>query len=314
MPQPDFALGAGTRWFLTGGGGQLATAFESLLEGEVFVAREASLDLRDAAAVRGRRARLPPRRRAAHRRLHRRRRRRGATRARPRAVNVLGTRHLVAAVHGTHAQVVSFSTDYVFDGRKGAPYVEHDEPAPAERLRAHQARSGARDARLAARHRDPHGVAVLDDRAELRQDDPGGGARARRRAPAGRPAEPLRVVDDQVGSPTYAGHLAACRRSKRCRAASGRGSTTWPAAAPASWCELAREVVALAGLAVAVEPITTAQAGRPAPRPAFSALASERRHSAAARLARRRGGRRRRTARARSEGRRAAARRGERRL
>ena len=43
-----------------------------------------------------------------------------------------------------------------------------------------------------------------------------------------------------------------------------------------SWCELAREVVALAGLAVAVEPISTAQAGRPAPRPAFSALASER--------------------------------------
>ena len=43
-----------------------------------------------------------------------------------------------------------------------------------------------------------------------------------------------------------------------------------------SWCELAREVVQLAGLDVAVEPITTAELDRPAPRPAFSALASER--------------------------------------
>ena len=43
-----------------------------------------------------------------------------------------------------------------------------------------------------------------------------------------------------------------------------------------SWLELAREVVQLAGIAVAVEPITTAELGRPAPRPPFSALASER--------------------------------------
>jgi len=43
-----------------------------------------------------------------------------------------------------------------------------------------------------------------------------------------------------------------------------------------SWCELAREVVALAGLPVEVAPITTAQADRPAPRPAFTALTTER--------------------------------------
>jgi dTDP-4-dehydrorhamnose reductase len=43
-----------------------------------------------------------------------------------------------------------------------------------------------------------------------------------------------------------------------------------------SWHEFAREVVTLAGIAVDVEPITTAELGRPAKRPAFSALASER--------------------------------------
>jgi dTDP-4-dehydrorhamnose reductase len=103
-------------------------------------------------------------------------------------------------------------------------------------------------------------------------------AAARERAavrPAGRPAEPLRVVDDQVGSPTNADHLAACVLDAL-QGGLGPGLFHMAGGGACSWCELAREVVALAGLAVAVEPITTAQAGRPAPRPAFSALASER--------------------------------------
>ena len=40
------------RWFVTGAGGQLATAFARLLEGEVFLSREEALDIRDADAVR----------------------------------------------------------------------------------------------------------------------------------------------------------------------------------------------------------------------------------------------------------------------
>ena len=55
-----------------------------------------------------------------------------------------------------------------------------------------------------------------------------------------------------------------------------------------SWCELAREVVELAGIDVEVEPITTAEAGRPAPRPAFSALVTRAAHPATAALGRRR--------------------------
>ncbi|MGZ4198567.1 MAG: SDR family oxidoreductase, partial [Thermoleophilia bacterium] len=118
-----------TRWFLTGGGGQLATAFEGVLDGDVFVAREEYLDLRDAAAVATAvRAYRPDvvLHTAAYTDVD------GAERheSAARAVNVLGTRHVIEAVRGTHAQVVSFSTDYVFDGHKGAAYVEHDEPHP----------------------------------------------------------------------------------------------------------------------------------------------------------------------------------------
>ncbi|HMK91611.1 MAG TPA: sugar nucleotide-binding protein, partial [Thermoleophilia bacterium] len=117
------------RWLLTGGGGQLATALEPLLDGEIFVAREEALDLRDgravAAVVRGFEPDIVLHT-AAFTDVD------GAERdeATAYAVNALGTRHLVEAVRGTHTQVVSFSTDYVFDGAKGAPYVEHDEPDP----------------------------------------------------------------------------------------------------------------------------------------------------------------------------------------
>ena len=87
----------------------------------------------------------------------------------------------------------------------------------------------------------------------------------------GERGEPLRVVDDQVGSPTYAGHLAAAV-DEALRHGVGPGIYHMAGGGYCSWCELAREVVQLAGLDVEVVPITTAEAGRPAPRPAFSAL------------------------------------------
>jgi dTDP-4-dehydrorhamnose reductase len=259
-----------TRWLLTGGGGQLATAFENLLDGEVLVAREESLDLRDAVAVAAAVRSFRPDivlHTAAYTDVD------GAERDERTAyaVNALGTRHIVAALHGTHAQVVSFSSDYVFDGRKGAPYVEHDEPAP---LNAYGRTKLAQERETLAWL---HGTVI---RTAWLFSATGGNfvktilAAARERA-AARPAQPLRVVDDQVGSPTYAGHLAAAV-VEALRDGLGPGIYHMAGGGACSWCELAREVVALAGLRVVVEPLTTEQAGRPAARPAYSALTTER--------------------------------------
>ncbi len=259
-----------TRWLLTGGGGQLATALEPLLQGEVLVVCEASLDLRDARAVATAVRAFAPDivlHTAAYTDVD------GAERDERTAyaVNALGTRHIVTALHGTHAQLVSFSSDYVFDGRKGAPYVEHDEPAP---LNAYGRTKLAQEHETLAW---PHGTVVRTAwlfSATGRNFVTTILAAARERA-AARPAEPLRVVDDQVGSPTYAGHLAAAV-VEALRGGLGPGIYHMAGGGACSWCELAREVVSLAGLSVAVEPLTTEQAGRLAPRPAFSALASER--------------------------------------
>ena len=256
------------RWFVTGAGGQLATAFTRVLDGEVFLSREDALDIRDADAVHAAVHGFAPDvilHTAAYTNVD------GAEDdpATAEAVNVLGTRNLVQAVRGTHTVLVYFSTDYVFDGTKDSPYVETDTPRPLS-VYGHT--------KLAGEQEVLGWVRGMVFRTSWLFSETGTNfvktilGAAREKAGTG---EPLRVVDDQVGSPTYAGHLAAAV-DEALRLGVSPGLYHLAGSGYCSWCELAREVVTLAGLQVPVEPISTAEAGRPAPRPAFSALASER--------------------------------------
>ena len=256
------------RWFVTGAGGQLATAFERVLEGEVFMAREAALDIRDAdalgVAVRAFRPDV-----VLHTAAYTDVDGAEADEATAVAVNVDGTRNVVRAVRGTHTHVVFFSTDYVFDGAKGRPYVETDAPAPLN-VYGHTKLAGEEIVLGWV-----HGMVI---RTSWLFSPAGHNfvtsilAAGREKAGTG---EPLRVVDDQVGSPTYAGHLAAAVDEALRRGVSP-GLYHLAGSGYCSWFELAREIVAVAGLRVEVEPITSAELGRSAKRPAFSALASER--------------------------------------
>lgn len=256
------------RWFVTGAGGQLATAFAKTLEGEVFLSGEAALDIRDAdalyAAVHGFAPDI-----VLHTAAYTDVDGAEADPALAEAVNVEGTRNVIKAVRGTHTTVVYFSTDYVFDGAKGSPYVESD---PTRPLGVYGRTKLAGEEEVLSWVR---GIVV---RTAWLFSDTGKNfvktilAVAAQKAEAG---EPLRVVDDQVGSPSYAGHLAAAV-DEALRQGVAPGLYHMAGSGYCSWCELAHEVVQLAGIDVEVEPITTAELGRPAPRPAFSALASER--------------------------------------
>ena len=256
------------RWFVTGAGGQLASAFAHILEDQVFLSHEEALDIRDAEAVRTAVHAFAPDcilHCAAYTNVD------GAEADEDaaEAVNVLGTRNVVRAARGTHTTVVYFSTDYVFDGAKGTPYVESDRPRP---LNAYGRTKLAGEQEVLGW---VHGIVI---RTSWLFSETGHNfvktilAAARDRAGTG---EPLRVVDDQVGCPTYAGHLAAAV-DEALSLGLGPGLYHMAGSGYCSWCELAREVVQLAGLDVEVEPITTAEAGRPAPRPLFSALDTER--------------------------------------
>ena len=82
------------------------------------------------------------------------------------------------------------------------------------------------------------------------------------------------VVDDQVGCPTFTGHLAEALVELAERGAGGIHHVA--GSGSCSWFQFAREIFRRADIACDVEPGTTADLGRPAPRPSYSVLASER--------------------------------------
>jgi dTDP-4-dehydrorhamnose reductase len=182
------------------------------------------------------------------------------------AVNGDGAGHVAAAAAEAGALVVHVSSDYVFDGDATEPYAEDAPTGP----RSAYGRSKLAGERAVA--------AVAPDRAAIVRSSWLFGPHGRnfvdtmRRLGAER--EELAVVDDQVGCPTYTGHLApalvaiAERRLTGVLHVAGGGRC--------SWFELAEATFAETGLPCRVRPQSTAEAGRPAPRPAFSALASTR--------------------------------------
>ena len=157
--------------------------------------------------------------------------------------------------------------------RQGRSRTSSPTRQPAVGLRAHQARGRARHGggQPAPLHRALL-LAVRPRRAELRRDD----ARARARRCGWSTTRSAR--------PTFTGHLAEALAA-RWRAPRTTASTTWPPPAPAPGSSSPREIFARAGSDTRVEPCTTAEFPRPAPRPACSVLGSERGRDRAADLA-----------------------------
>ena len=171
------------------------------------------------------------------------------------AVNVGGTKH--AAELGP---LVYYSSDYVFDGRKRQPYVESDAPNP---LSAY-GRSKA------------HGEAAAGEEAWIVRTSglfgPTGTNFVRTMLRLGSQRDEVRVVDDQRSAPTYVGHLATATRELLDRPF---GIWHLAAAGDCSWAEFAEAIFDDAGVDCRVRRVTTEELGRPAPRPPYSVLRSE---------------------------------------
>ena len=183
------------------------------------------------------------------------------------AVNGAGAGHVAAAAAAAGAFTVQVSTDYVFDGTATEPYVESSPTAP---LGAYGRSKLAGE--LAVAEAAPAAHAIV--RSSWLFGEHGGNFVATMlRLAAERDA--LTVVDDQVGCPTFTGHLAAAlvaiaeQRLGGVRHVAGAGAC--------SWYDLAAATFAATGAAVELTRGRTADLGRPAPRPAYSVLRSERR-------------------------------------
>ena len=177
-------------------------------------------------------------------------------------VNGMGAGHVAAAAAAAGAFVVQVSTDYVFDGSGTAPYREDDEPAP---LSAYGRSKLAGERAVADRAPGSHAIA----RTSWLFGSHGANFVATMLR-LGAERDEVTVVDDQIGSPTYTGHLAeglvelAATRPPGILHLTGRGSC--------SWYDLEIETFARAGLECAVRRGRTSDLDRPAPRPGYSVL------------------------------------------
>jgi dTDP-4-dehydrorhamnose reductase len=172
------------------------------------------------------------------------------------AVNVGGTQNVASL----GAPLVYYSTDYVFDGTKRTPYVESDAPNP-----------------LSAYGRTKlHGEAAAGEQAWIVRSSWLFGATGhnfvRTMLRLGEERDEVAVVDDQRGSPTYVGHLAQATREI---VELSFGVYHVAAEGDCTWAEFAEAIFEEAGLDARVRRITTEELGRPAPRPAYSVLRSE---------------------------------------
>ena len=182
------------------------------------------------------------------------------------AVNALGPRALARAARETGALVVHFSTDYVFDGALARPYREDDRPGPLSVYGASKLAGEMLVAASGADHLVVRTSGVLGRGGSAQK----GGSFVDRILTRARAGLPLRVVGDQVFAPTIAGDLA--RAAIALARAGARGLVHVTNEGSCSWHELAVAALGLAGLAVPVERIATADLGAPARRPAYSVL------------------------------------------
>ncbi len=189
-----------------------------------------------------------------------------------RAVNAEGAGNLARAAAELDIPLVHLSTDYVFDGApprdpqgRPRPYLESDPTGPRS-VYGQTKLEGEREVLTASpRHTvvrtawlyGVDGRNFVDTMLRLADE-----------------REAVQVVDDQVGSPTWSGHLAPAVLGLVERDVSGLVHLAGGGAV--SWNGFAHEIFRQADRSCRVEPATSEQMARPAPRPAYSVLESER--------------------------------------
>jgi dTDP-4-dehydrorhamnose reductase len=176
-------------------------------------------------------------------------------------VNAAGSRNIAIAACEVGAKLAFVSTDYVFDGRSTTPYNEYDRPNPLtvygkSKLAGEQLVQSLHDRYFIVRTAWVYGAYGANFvRTMLRLGEAGG---------------TVKVVSDQLGSPTYTADLAQLLLALVATEAYGIYHAT--NSGSCSWYEFAAAIFEESGLPARAEPCSTAEFPRPAPRPAYSVL------------------------------------------
>ncbi len=183
-------------------------------------------------------------------------------------VNAKAVQHIARSCREHNALLLHLSTDFVFDGQQGHPYVEEDEPHPlgvygttkqqgeALALAEHERTIILRTAWVYAEH----GKNFLQTMLRL-----------------GAERDVLKVVNDQIGSPTYTGDLASVLLQLAHDSSLGGkyGLYHYTHEGAATWYDFACAIMEYAELPCEVLPIPTIAYPTPARRPAYSYLSKE---------------------------------------
>ena len=184
-------------------------------------------------------------------------------------LNVEGTRNVARACRERGALMVTFGTDYIFDGTSSRPYREGD---PANPLSVYGKTKWAAEQAL----REEGGDHLLVRTQWL--FGPAGRNFIRTILEKARRGETLRVASDQVGCPTFSGDLAVAVRNLL--GARARGTIHFSGEGETSWFGLARYVLERRGLPTgALFAASTRDLPYPAPRPAYGVLSKEKYHA-----------------------------------
>jgi len=182
-----------------------------------------------------------------------------------RLLNVEGTRNVTRACRERGALMVTFGTDYIFDGASPRPYREDD---PANPLSVYGKTKWAAEQAL----REEGGDHLLVRTQWM--FGPAGRNFIRTILEKARGGETLRVASDQVGCPTFSRDLAVAVRNLL--GARARGTVHFSSEGETSWFGLARYVLERCGLPAALlSPARTRELPYPAPRPAYGVLSKE---------------------------------------
>ena len=259
-------------WLITGGGGMVAADLRDELlsrDERVVVATKADLDITDSRRVNSFVAEHRPAiivNCAAHTKVDQ----AEGEEHLANAINGSAVELLAEAANSVDALLVQVSTDFVFDGSKTTPYEVNDPTAP---LGAYGRSKFLGE--LAATHARKH----LIVRTSWLFDVHGPNFVEAMRNQIRKGTNPLRVVNDQRGRPTYTPHLArAIVRLARLAHESdvARGVVHYADEDECTWFDFAKAIVEELGAGVDVRPVTSDEFPRPARRPAYSVLSTER--------------------------------------
>lgn len=185
------------------------------------------------------------------------------------AVNAEGPSNLAAIANEWNAGLVHISTDYVFDGTKQTPYIETDIPGP-QTVYGKSKLEGEQGIQRISRKYQIYRIAWLyglhgNNFVKTIRNI------AAKKVLAG---EPLKVVNDQYGTPTST--VQVCNQILKTMTMHVNGLFHCTCEGTCTWYDFAEEIVKNAGIGVELLPCTTAEFPRPAPRPKFSVLENAR--------------------------------------